>query len=445
MPRSFDMSADYEGSVEEVHRAFYEADYWKARLAETPVDVATLESIRVGGDSGDDGTIEVVTLQMVRSHNLPGLVTQLHRGDLSVRREETWGPVKEGIATASIAGSIVDAPVNLWGTAVLSPIPESGGSRMTLQVTIQVRIPFIGGKLERLIGTQLSQLVTIEQRFTTLWITQIRSGTDPAANLQLVGKYAGEAATAGAQLVVFPEATMCRLGVPLRQVAEPVDGPWANGVRRIATEAGITVIAGMFTPTGDGRVTNTLIAAGPGTPNQPDAHYHKIHLYDAFGFTESRTVAPGREPVVVVVDGVRVGLTVCYDIRFPALYTELARRGAQLIAVCASWGSGPGKLEQWTLLARARALDSMSYVAAAGQADPGDARTGVGASSAAPTGVGGSLVASPLGEVVVSAGTQPQLLVADIDVDNVAAARDRIAVLRNQTDFVQIDKAQSRG
>lgn len=171
MPRSFDMSADYEGSVEEVHRAFYEADYWKARLAETPVDVATLESIRVGGDSGDDGTIEVVTLQMVRNHNLPGLVTQLHRGDLSVRREETWGPVKEGIATASIAGSIVDAPVNLWGTAVLSPIPESGGSRMTLQVTIQVRIPFIGGKLERLIGTQLSQLVTIEQRFTTLWIT----------------------------------------------------------------------------------------------------------------------------------------------------------------------------------------------------------------------------------------------------------------------------------
>lgn len=184
-------------------------------------------------------------------------------------------------------------------------------------------------------------------------LAQIRSGTDPAANLQLVGKYAGEAATAGAQLVVFPEATMCRLGVPLRQVAEPVDGPWANGVRRIATEAGITVIAGMFTPTGDGRVTNTLIAAGPGTPNQPDAHYHKIHLYDAFGFTESRTVAPGREPVVVVVDGVRVGLTVCYDIRFPALYTELARRGAQLIAVCASWGSGPGKLEQWTLLARA--------------------------------------------------------------------------------------------
>ena len=272
-------------------------------------------------------------------------------------------------------------------------------------------------------------------------LAQILSGTDPTENLSLVRRYAGEAAAAGAKLVVFPEATMCRFGVPLAPIAEPVDGPWADGIRRIASEAGITVIAGMFAPAGDGRVTNTLIATGPGTPNQPDAHYDKIHLYDAFGFTESRTVAPGREPVVITVDDVRVGLSTCYDIRFPALYTELARRGAQLIVVCASWGSGPGKLEQWTLLARARALDSMSYVAAAGQADPGDALTGSGA----PTGVGGSLVASPLGEIVASADAQPQLVVADIDVDNVAKARESIAVLHNQSGFLQLDKAQSRG
>ena len=272
-------------------------------------------------------------------------------------------------------------------------------------------------------------------------LAQILSGTDPGANLSLVRRYAGEAAAAGAKLVVFPEATMCRFGVPLAPIAEPVDGPWAQEVRRIATEAGITVIAGMFAPAGDGRVTNTLIAAGPGTPNQPDAHYDKIHLYDAFGFTESRTVAPGHEPVVITVDDVRVGLSTCYDIRFPALYTELARRGAQLIVVCASWGSGPGKLEQWTLLARARALDSMSYVAAAGQADPGDALAGAGA----PTGVGGSLVASPLGEVVTSAGAEQQLVVADIDIDKVAKARESIAVLHNQSGFLQIDRAESRG
>ncbi|MEB3984261.1 carbon-nitrogen hydrolase family protein [Mycobacterium sp. 663a-19] len=273
-------------------------------------------------------------------------------------------------------------------------------------------------------------------------LAQILSGTDPAQNLQLVREYAGRAADAGARLVVFPEATMCRFGVPLGPVAEPVDGPWASGVRRIAADAGITVIAGMFTPSGDGRVKNTLIAAGPGRPNEPDAHYDKIHLYDAFGFTESRTVAPGQEPVVVAVDGVRVGLTVCYDIRFPELYTELARRGAQVIAVCASWGSGPGKLEQWTLLARARALDSMSYVVAAGQADPGD---GPGSGSGAPTGVGGSLVVSPLGEVVASAGARPELVVVDVDVDAVAKARESIAVLRNQSSFARIDRAESVG
>lgn len=271
-------------------------------------------------------------------------------------------------------------------------------------------------------------------------LAQILSGTDPAANLQLVREYAERAAAAGARLVVFPEATMCRFGVPLRPIAQPVDGPFASGVRRIATDAGITVVAGMFAPSGDGRVTNTLIAAGPGTPNEPNARYDKIHLYDAFGFTESRTVAPGQQPVVIEVDGVGVGLTLCYDIRFPTLYTELADRGAQLIVVCASWGSGPGKLEQWTLLARARALDSTSFVLAAGQADPGDTLAG----SRAPTGVGGSLVASPLGEVVASAGSQPQLLVTDLDLDLVTKARDNIAVLRNRSSFIRIDRAESR-
>lgn len=272
-------------------------------------------------------------------------------------------------------------------------------------------------------------------------LAQILSGTDPAANLRLVRDYTGRAVDAGAQLVVFPEATMCRFGVPLAPIAEPVNGPWADGIRRIAAEAGITVIAGMFTPAGDGRVTNTLLAVGPGTPNMPDTHYDKIHLYDAFGFTESRTVAPGREPVVIIVEGVGVGLSTCYDIRFPGLYTELARRGAQLITVCACWGAGRGKLEQWTLLARARALDSTSYIAAAGQADPGDTLP----SSSAPTGVGGSLVVSPFGDVVASAGADPQLLVTDIEPERVAAARDTIAVLRNYSEFGHVDKAESPG
>jgi len=270
-------------------------------------------------------------------------------------------------------------------------------------------------------------------------VAQILSSTDPAANLAVVGDYTRRAADVGARLVVFPEAAMCRFGVPLAPIAEPIDGRWADGVRVIAAEAGITVFAGMFTPAPDGRVTNTLLATGGGV----EARYDKIHLYDAFGFTESDTVAAGREPVVVHVDDVGVGVTLCYDIRFPYLYSALADRGASVITVSASWGAGPGKLDQWSLLARARALDSGCFVVAAGQAYPGDELA-----AQAPTGVGGSMVASPLGEVLADAGAEPELLICDLDIAGVPAIRDRVGMLRNRvradTDS-QFPRAQSRG
>ncbi len=164
------MAADYPGSVEQVYRAFQEPEYWRAKLADTPVDLAMVESMRVGGESGSDGTIEVVTVQTLRSHNLPAVVTQLHRGDMSIKREEIWAPVTDGAATASISGSILDTPVDLWGTALLSPIADSGGARQTFHITIQVRAPIIGGKIEKMLGAQLSELVTREQRFTSEWI-----------------------------------------------------------------------------------------------------------------------------------------------------------------------------------------------------------------------------------------------------------------------------------
>ncbi|HYJ55270.1 MAG TPA: carbon-nitrogen hydrolase family protein [Mycobacterium sp.] len=271
-------------------------------------------------------------------------------------------------------------------------------------------------------------------------LAQIRSGTDPAANLGVVEDYTLQAADAGASLVLFPEATMCRFGVPLAPLAEPLDGPWASGVRAVAQRAGIVVVAGMFAPTDDGRVTNTLLATGPGV----DARYDKIHLYDAFGFTESATVAPGREPVIIEVDGdsgpVQVGLTLCYDIRFPELYIELAERGAELITAHASWGTGPGKLDQWTLLARARAIDTTSVVAAVGQAYPGDEVAALG-----PTGVGGSVVASALGGVLASAGADPALLVCDVDLDAARRARETVAVMSNRSGFAHRSKAQSLG
>ena len=117
---------------------------------------------------------------------------------------------------------------------------------------------------------------------------------------------------------------------------------------------------------------------------------------------------------------------------FPGrLYVELARRGAQLITVHASWGTGPGKLEQWTLLARARAIDTTGFIAAVDQAYPGDEIAALG-----PTGVGGSVVASPLGEIVESAGNDPALIVTDIDLEAARKARETIAVMHNRTDHL---------
>ena len=257
-------------------------------------------------------------------------------------------------------------------------------------------------------------------------LAQILSGPDPAANLERVADQTADAAAQGAGLVVFPEATMRCFGRNLAEVAEPLDGPWATQVRRIAADAGVTVAVGMFTPAGDGRVRNTLLVTGPGV----EASYNKIHLFDAFGFAESDTVAPGEKPVVVEVGGMSVGFTTCYEVRFPGLYTALAEAGAELVCVCASWGAGPGKVDQWQLLTRARALDSTTFVAACGQADP--ASVGEDVTGTAPRGVGHSRVVAPSGEVLATLGAEPGLLLVDVDAAAVAEVRRALPVLANR-------------
>ncbi|HYP46584.1 MAG TPA: carbon-nitrogen hydrolase family protein [Propionibacteriaceae bacterium] len=257
-------------------------------------------------------------------------------------------------------------------------------------------------------------------------LAQLLAGDDPAANLDQVDQLVGQASAQGAELVLFPEATMRCFGRSLTEVAEPLDGPWGSRLGEIAAHHQVVVAAGMFTPAPDGRVLNTLLVRGPGV----GAHYDKIHLFDAFGFAESDTVAPGSEPLVVEVAGVQVGFTTCYDVRFPGLFTTLADRGAQLICVCASWGAGPGKVEQWEVLVRARALDSTTFVAAVGQADPDS--VGVTRPGGAPTGVGHSLVVSPTGEIIDALEAEPGLLVVDLDASEVSTVRRVLPVLANR-------------
>ncbi|TFV54786.1 DUF2505 domain-containing protein [Mycobacterium sp. PS03-16] len=167
MPRSFDLAAEYEGTVDDVHRAFADEQYWLARLADSGADHATLDQMTVDADGG----IDVTTTQILRADRLPGVVTQFHRGDLSIQREETWSAVRDGRASATVTGSIPGAPVSLTGTAALEP-RDDGGARLTLRVTVEVRVPLVGGKIENFIGTGLVDLIIAEQRFTTEWITE---------------------------------------------------------------------------------------------------------------------------------------------------------------------------------------------------------------------------------------------------------------------------------
>jgi len=247
---------------------------------------------------------------------------------------------------------------------------------------------------------------------------QISSGSEPQANLVTVDAAVREAADRGAQLVALPEASMARFGSDLRSIAEPLDGAWATSVRNLAAEVGVTVIVGMFEPSGDDRVHNTLLVTGPGV----DTSYRKIHLFDAFGANESQLVAPGRERVVVEILGVRVGLATCFDLRFADQFTALGRDGAQLVVVPASWGFGPGKEEQWDLLTRSRAADAQAWLLACGQA-------WTTPSGSDPLGVGRSALIDPVGEVRHRLGQGPGLFIADVEIREVDTARARIPIL----------------
>lgn len=252
-------------------------------------------------------------------------------------------------------------------------------------------------------------------------VVQLSSGPDPAANLVLVEDLTRRAAGQGAELVVFPEATMASFSRRSAEVAEALDGPWAGQVRVLAAELGLTIVVGMFTTAPDGRVYNTLLVTGQGA----ETAYHKIHLFDALGYAESAQIAPGNRAVDFTVSEDRVGVAICYDLRFPALFTHLAANGAELLVVSAAWAPGPQKIHQWRALATARAMDATAFVVAVDQALPEDS------AEHRPTGVGHSLVVDPSGTVLRELGSDPELVVLDLDLSQASRLRERLPVLEH--------------
>lgn len=256
-------------------------------------------------------------------------------------------------------------------------------------------------------------------------LAQVLASTDPDANLELVRRYTADAADRDAELVVFPEATMCSFARPRADVAEPFDGHWATAVRAIARDAGVTIVVGMFTTTGSPQVHNTLLVTG-----HADARYDKLHLFDALGYAESRQIRAGDRPASFDLGGQTFGLATCYDVRFPDLFTHLARVGAACILLPASWAPGEEKLHQWRTLVTARAMDATAFFVAVDQALP----PGSGGDNA-PTGIGHSMVVGPTGTVLLELGDNPELAVVDLDLDEVADVRERLPVLRHARTF----------
>ena len=256
-------------------------------------------------------------------------------------------------------------------------------------------------------------------------LCQIPVSSAPGINLGRVRDALREAADGGADLAVFPEATLTRFGSDLRAAAEPLDGPFCAGLAEAAKETGVALVAGVFEPAPDGRVYNTAVAVD--RDGTLVASYRKLHLFDAFAQRESDLVAPGDAVVVTMLGGVPVGPQICYDIRFPELTRAQAAGGARLVTVSAAWQAGSLKEEHWITLLRARAIENTVWIAAVGQVpDPDEKPT------RAPTGVGRSMLIDPLGVVRADLGPSASVVVTPADMALVDTVRATVPSLANR-------------
>jgi predicted amidohydrolase len=244
-------------------------------------------------------------------------------------------------------------------------------------------------------------------------LAQMDSGTDKAHNLALMARRTREASENGAELVVFPEFSMYEKKVvdsSFGEMAEPLDGPFVDGLRAVAVEHGVAIVAGVVERNEtDARPFNTLVAVD--RLGGIVARYRKVHLFDSFGFRESDNISPSDslEPTVFELGDVTVGLMTCFDLRFPELARELADAGAELMLACSSWVPGDGKIDQWEVLARARAIENSCFFGAVSQLPP--------------VSIGHSMLVDPMGAVIGQLGTKPGVATFTIDIGDVEKAR----------------------
>jgi predicted amidohydrolase len=257
---------------------------------------------------------------------------------------------------------------------------------------------------------------------------QMTSRRDKAANLERAERLLAQAAATGADVVVLPEKWNA-IGdtETLHAAAEPLDqGESVSAMAGWARQHGVTLVGGSITERRDGRdkLSNTSLVFDP--EGNLVATYRKIHLFDVevggVMYLESEAEEPGDEPVVADVEGWRIGLSVCYDVRFPELYRILALEGAELLTVPAHFTTPTGK-DHWHVLLRARAIENQAYVAAAAQ---------VGETLPGKPAYGRSLIADPWGTVVAQASDVETVVAAELDRAWLREIRTKLPSLANR-------------
>jgi predicted amidohydrolase len=255
----------------------------------------------------------------------------------------------------------------------------------------------------------------------------LNSTADRARNLEAADRLVREAAAGGAQFVVLPEKWSVLAGsAEVAAGAEPLDGPALTWARATAAELGIDLVAGSIPERGGAKARNASLHVGP--DGEDRAIYRKMHMFDVTvggrEYRESEHEDPGDEVVVsTLADGTELGLSICYDLRFPELYRELAARGAKVMAVPAAFTEATTRVH-WEILLRARAIEDQCFVVAAnqfGEHAPG-MRSG-----------GRSMIVDPWGDVLAAADEEGEAVVAaDLDLGRLEQIRRDLPALANR-------------
>jgi predicted amidohydrolase len=257
---------------------------------------------------------------------------------------------------------------------------------------------------------------------------QLNSTGDKERNMATADRLVRDAAADGADLIVLPEKFNV-LGEHDDYVrgAEPLDGPTISWARDTARELGIDLVAGSIVELREGRekLGNTSVHVGP--DGEVRGVYRKIHMFDVvvggIEYRESASEEPGEEIVLSdASDGVRLGLTVCYDLRFPELFRILAIRGARVITLPAAFTKVTGQAH-WEVLVRARAIENQAFVVAADQ---------IGTHPPDKESFGGSMIVDPWGEVLARAPDEECFIAANLDFARQDEVRDKLPSLANR-------------